>query len=404
MFVDRITAIRLTSRIYPRARATRWAQRVTYAANRFSKAIKVLEVRLWRTPLIRLLYSHTDYAPPPREITLRLTSNCNLRCVQCGQWGEKGVFTTPGRTDFRSEMSTDEWKLFIERVASFCTHIYFFGGEPFLRRDCVDLVRFATARNIIAGVNTNGNFLENMGHAIVDSGLDYLIVSLDGPKEINNQIRLGKLDVYQATVDGLLELIRAKKERKSAYPIIELNMTLTDLNQEHVVKMSDLALQLGVDYFALTLGIFTTSELAHESSVQFREEFGVQPHFYQGFVRDVSRMNPQAISAQIKKVKRVWGSRYKQYPPVNVDLAEYYRNPELPLRRGRCITPWLNMQVMPNGEMAFCEDFPDLIVGNVRENDALALWNGPASRAWRKRIRTKGVFSAETRCCSYYLH
>jgi hypothetical protein len=85
-------------------------------------------------------------------------------------------------------------------------------------------------------------------------------------------------------------------------------------------------------------------------------------------------------------------------------LEHYYRNPEEPLRRRRCITPWLNMQVMPNGEIAFCEDFPDLVVGNVRDNDPLALWNAPASRAWRRRIRTKGIFRAETRCCSYYLH
>src|SRR5262245_37771977 len=84
MLADRISAIRSTRHICPRARTTRWMPRVRYAANRFSKAIKVLEVRLWRSPLIRLVYSHTDYAPAPREVTLRLTSNCNLRCVQCG--------------------------------------------------------------------------------------------------------------------------------------------------------------------------------------------------------------------------------------------------------------------------------------------------------------------------------
>ncbi|MGH9196093.1 MAG: radical SAM protein, partial [Acidimicrobiia bacterium] len=188
-----------------RARMTRWLLRLSYAVDRLRKTLKILKVRLWRKPMIRLYYSRSDYAPAPCMITLRLTSNCNLRCVQCGQWGDRGVFVRPDRPAFPKEMSMQEWKAFIDRVASYCPHIYFFGGEPFLRKDCLELVRFATSKNVIAGVNTNGNFLAGNGRAIVDSGMDYLIVSLDGPKEINNQIRLGTLDVYETVVRGVKE-------------------------------------------------------------------------------------------------------------------------------------------------------------------------------------------------------
>jgi MoaA/NifB/PqqE/SkfB family radical SAM enzyme len=383
---------------------TRWTLRAAYARNRLSKALKVLEVRLWRKPLVKVYYSRTDYAPAPCGITLRLTNHCNLRCVQCGQWGEHGVFTRPGRPIFRKEMSTAEWKAFIAKVAPVCPHIYFFGGEPFLRKDCLELVKFATCHNIIAGVNTNGNFLTNKGSEIVESGMDYLIVSLDGPKEINNQIRLGKLDVYTAVVDGIRELVRAKKERRSAYPLVEFSMTLTELNQGHIVATAQLARQLEVDYFAVAFGIFTTPSLARESTREFEQEFGVTPHFFNGFVRDVSQMDPEVIARQIDEVKQIWGSRYKQYPPVKFDVADYYRRPESVLRRAPCIVPWLTMQVMPDGEIAFCEDFPDLAVGNVRQIDPLTLWNAPVSRAWRRRIRTKGIFRAESRCGDYYLH
>jgi hypothetical protein len=164
-----------------------------------------------------------------------------------------------------------------------------------------------------------------------------------------------------------------------------------------------LALQLGVEYFAVTFGIFTTPELAQESSEQFKEEFGVNPSFYKGFVRDVSKMAPELIAAQIHEVKRMWGSRYKQYPPVKFSVSDYYRKPERTLVNRPCIAPWMTMQVMPNGDMAYCADFPDLVTGNVREQDPLALGNNPASRSWRRRIRTKGIFAAETRCCDYYL-
>jgi len=154
----------------------------------------------------------------------------------------------------------------------------------------------------------------------------------------------------------------------------------------------------------VAFGIFTTPSLARESTQEFDEEFGVTPRFFNGFVRDVSQMDPEVIARQIDEVKQVWGSRYKQYPPVKFDVADYYRRPEWVLRQAPCIVPWLIMQVMPDGEIAFCEDFPDLAVGNVRQTDPLILWNAPASRAWRHRIRTKGIFRAESRCGDYYLH
>src|SRR5262249_47511499 len=128
-------------------------------------------------------------------ITLRMTNNCNLRCVQCAQWGERGVFKVPGRVRIAEEMTTEEWKRFIHRLAPHCPHIYFFGGEPFLRKDLLELVGHASRRNVVAGVNTNGNFLKGKSREVIKSGLDYLMVSLDGPKAINKQIRRGNLDV-----------------------------------------------------------------------------------------------------------------------------------------------------------------------------------------------------------------
>ena len=395
-------ARRLIQRLH-RLPKTAWILRGCYALNRLSKAFRVLEVRLWRKPLIRFYYSRTDRAPAPCSVTLRLTSSCNLRCVQCGQWGDRGVFVQQGGSAFPKEMSTEDWRTVIARLAPFCGHIYFFGGEPFLRKDCLELVAYAASKNVIAGVNTNGNFLKGKGSAIVDSGMDFLIVSLDGPRDVNNQIRLGRFDVYQSVIDGVEELVAARKQRHSRWPFIELNMTLTETNQAHITETAEVAVRLGIDYFAVTLGIFTTQDLAKESSEQFKEEFGVDPHFYRGFVRDMSRMDPRLIDAQIREVKRIWGSRYKQYPPIDCDLAEYFGEPAKTLVASPCLVPWMTMQLMPNGDMAYCEDFPDLVTGNVREQEPLALWNNAASLAWRRRIRTKGIFRAESRCCSYYL-
>jgi len=300
-------------------------------------------------------------------------------------------------------MTTDDWKRFIDRLAPACPHIYFFGGEPFLRKDLLQLVRYATDRCVLTGINTNGHFLSGLGEQIVGSGLDYLIVSLDGPPEINNRIRVGNTDAFQRTREGVEELTQAKSRLKSRYPLIEVCMTLTEENQYCILETARIAHQLGADYFLLGLGIFTTAELAAESSDAYRAELGTVPKFFDGFVRNVSSMDPSAIAGQIQDVKRLWRSRYKQCPPGRFDLNNYFLKPREPVKRQPCIVPWLTMQIMPDGQLTFCEDFADFTVGNIRDVDPLTLWNNGQSMKYRRRIRTKGVFPAESRCGNQYL-
>jgi hypothetical protein len=140
--------------------------------------------------------------------------------------------------------------------------------------------------------------------------------------------------------------------------------------------------------------------MAAASSAAFAADFGATPIFWKGFVRDTSRINPGLVARQLRSVTRMWGSAFKQYPPFPVDLDIYYRRPEIAVRPDRCKGPWSHMQVLPNGDVAFCEDFPDLAVGNVRDGDALAIWNSVAASAFRRRIADEGAYPSCSRCCS----
>src|SRR3954451_15865381 len=118
------------------AHATRrWMIRLTYAITRWPRTVRLLKVRYLRRWAIVLFHRHRDRAPSPSMITLRMTNSCNLRCVQCSQWGEHGVFTHTQGVKRRGDLSTDEWFSFIRRMSPLCPHIYFFGGEPFMRKD-----------------------------------------------------------------------------------------------------------------------------------------------------------------------------------------------------------------------------------------------------------------------------
>jgi MoaA/NifB/PqqE/SkfB family radical SAM enzyme len=358
--------------------------------------------RSWRRLLVSTWYQHTDTAPPPVNAVVRVTNSCNLRCKQCGQWGDRGVFRVLEHGAVRDELSIDQWRSVLSRLTRFCPHIYIFGGEPFARKDVLELVRVAAQQGATIGINTNGTLLNSKAADIIESGLDYMIVSLDGPREVNDKVRIGSRGFTNVT-DGIRELVSQKKYLGTRFPQIELIMTLTVENQGCIMDTARIAKSLCVDVFAVGFGIFTTAELASISSRQARDEFGRDPKFFSSFVRDMGEMNPELIERQIRQVRKDWGARFKSYPPVRFQVREYFEHPERPLVNGQCTTPWRSMQIMPNGDMAFCSDFPDFVVGNVVDADPLKLWNASESRAWRNRIRTKGIFAAENRCCDRYL-
>jgi MoaA/NifB/PqqE/SkfB family radical SAM enzyme len=391
-------------RLIKGARNIRWGMRRGFALLQPHKFVRLAFLNVVRRNSVRLRSRRSEFAPPPLRATLRLTHSCNLRCLPCAQWGEKGVFRRAGERLSSKELSTEDWKDVIGEIAAFCPHIYFFGGEPLLRKDCLDIVSYASSKGSYVGINSNGTLLAGKGNDLIDSGLDYIIVSLDGTPEINNRIRLGKEDSARAVLAGAKELIQSKMKRRSITPIVELLMTVSSENAAGILDAAKQAKALDVDLFAISLGIFTTEPLAQESQRQFVADFGLEPEFFSGFVRDVARLPLLEIEKQIAHARRLWGSRFKQYPLPKVDIFSYFLEPERPLIPRPCRVPWLMMQIFPDGDLVFCSDFADLRAGNVRHEGALTAWNGPLSRAFRRRILERGIFPAEARCCDYYLH
>jgi MoaA/NifB/PqqE/SkfB family radical SAM enzyme len=128
-------------------------------------------------------------APMPESVTLFMTRKCNLHCKMCGQWGDKGVTRSAGQETVREELSLEELKQIVDDLAVYKTNITLFGGEPFLHRDFIELVRYITSKNLHCLVITNGSLLKSVAEQVADSGLDELNLSLDGYGATHDTIR-----------------------------------------------------------------------------------------------------------------------------------------------------------------------------------------------------------------------
>jgi MoaA/NifB/PqqE/SkfB family radical SAM enzyme len=106
-------------------------------------------------------------------MTLGLTFRCQCRCVHCYARGR-----TP---DDRQELTTEEAKQVMDQARRLgVVQVTFSGGEPLLRDDIVELVRYAHGQGFITRISTNGLLLDrDRVRRLKDAGLTLCGVSID---------------------------------------------------------------------------------------------------------------------------------------------------------------------------------------------------------------------------------
>ena len=60
---------------------------------------------------------------------------------------------------------------------------------------------------------------------------------------------------------------------------------------------------------------------------------------------------------------------------------------------------WLQTAIFPNGDVSPCFN---VVVGNIREQPFMDIWNGEKFRAHRMRLAQNGPYSICARCCAYH--
>ncbi len=124
------------------------------------------------------------------------TRRCNLRCVHC--------YSHSQNLDYAGEMTTEEAKRFIDGLGDFGVPVLLFsGGEPLLRKDLFELIRYTRDKGIRAVISTNGTLiLEDTAKRLGDAGLSYVGVSLDGLKPVHDRFR-GSDGSFERALGGI---------------------------------------------------------------------------------------------------------------------------------------------------------------------------------------------------------
>ena len=278
---------------------------------------------------------------------------CNLSCPLCLTTLNKG--SRP-----RMLLTFKAFKHFIDEVGDYLLLIVLWSnGEPFLNPDIFKIIEYAKSKNILVHTSTNGNvkFDDEKSTLLVESGLDSLVVAVDGAtqKTYSTYRKGGDLDLVFSNIK---KIIRTKREMGSSTPLVNLRFIVMKHNEEEVPLIKQVAEKLQVDFLT-----FRTVVSARE----FRADL-------------VHTFSPES-------------SRYCGYEGESQDSQ----------KRFICMRPWKRITLSAGGNIISCEfDHKDLYsFGNIENGLSIkSIWKGNNSIDFRKmfNLGSNDLYHCEE-CC-----
>jgi len=181
----------------------------------------------------------------PVALSFEPTTSCNLRCPECPS-GLRS-FTRP-----TGMLEGDLFRRTMDELGDTLAYlIFYFQGEPYLHPQFLDLVQYASKKGIYTATSTNAHYLTDANaRKTVESGLDRLIISIDGTtQEVYQQYRVG--GKLHKVIEGTKAVLKWKRELKSRTPHVIFQFLVVRPNEHQIEDVKKLARDLGVDELGL---------------------------------------------------------------------------------------------------------------------------------------------------------
>ena len=317
----------------------------------------------------------------PYVVSWNLTYRCNLKCEHCYlDAGTEPKVTDEAFAD-RGELSTDECRKVIDDIAAFapeCLTILT-GGEPLLRRDILDIIRYAASKELWVVIGTNGVLVtERLGRTLKDAGVRGMALSLDSLDAEEHDRFRGVEGAWKNTVDG------AQVLSELGLPFI-VQTTVTKDNADQLEEIAEFArVELGAKVWNL---------------------YFLTPTGRGAFASDLSPDEYEQVLARLLTIQKAQEGKLL----VNAKCAPHYvttlfkHSPESPFLKsysggaGGCPAGTHYMGIRPNGDVTPCPYLP-VFGGNLRQTSLRAVWDSSEPFT---QIRQRGALGGRCGTCEF---
>ena len=278
----------------------------------------------------------------PMSLSFEPTTSCNLRCPECPS-GLR-AFTRP-----TGMLENAFFKKTIDDISSEIFYlVFYFQGEPYLNPHFLEMVKYASSKKIYTATSTNAHFLnDDIARKTVESGLDRLIISIDGAtQDVYQQYRIG--GKLTKVIESAKNVVKWKKQLNSKTPYIFFQFLVVKPNEHQVDEIKQLAKDCGID------------------EVRFKT---AQVYDYQN--------DPNKLIPTINKY-----SRYKKKGDGAFELKNSLSN--------HCWRLWHATVITWDGMVVPCCFDKDASkkMGHLKEQSFRQIWNDKEYRNFRKQILT----------------
>ncbi len=291
---------------------------------------------------------YADYMNAPHRMDILVSAmskdnkwHCNQKCIHC--YAADQVYSE------EKELSTQEWKQVLDKCRKIgIPQITFTGGEPTLRDDLFELIKYA--RWFVTRLNTNGiKLTKEYCKGLVDAELDGLQITFySNDEDIHNKLVGGKH--YQETIAGIKNALEVGLNPS-------INTPLCTLNKDYVSTLKFLH-DLGITYVTCS-GLITTGNATKDESTNLQ----LSPFELRDILKEACAY-AFANGMEINFTSPGW---------LQDDVFE-----ELAISKPNCGACLSNMAITPSGNVVPCQSWlSDNCLGNILTDDWKDIWNHP---------------------------
>jgi radical SAM protein with 4Fe4S-binding SPASM domain len=365
----------------------------------------------------------------PILVYAEASTRCNLRCFMCR-------LSFPETTRRVRQHMTLETFAKLEPLLEPESRLSLFGlGEPLMNPHFVEMMRIAKERGVFVGLNSNAMLLdEKIARAMVELEQDLLMISFSGgTKETYERVITGAN--YERVVSNLRRLNEIKlsaishqpsapstKQQGTRHeaqgtrtqnsgprtqnleqdsglaiervkPVLELQYTAMRDNFHEIPEAVRLAIDLrcaGMVVMPLTV----VDPSLEEQSILKPE---LQPQVEATFkaARDIAATATYPFGLQLPAISYQQSAFSDQHSALRTQgSGPRTQNPPPP---PICHEPWQTFYVRDDGTVTTC-CYSNRVLGDLKEQTALEIWNGELYRRFRARMRSDDK-PAECRVC-----
>lgn len=301
----------------------------------------------------------------PDSVSIVVTNSCNLKCVMCDFWKDTAKASEGiNLSEFK--------KLFADLKSSGVRMVHMTGGEPFLRKDLIDILKSAKANGLKTAVLTNGTLIPEDSLLEFVRNVDLVYVSLDSPSGVQHEDIRGVPNIFEKITRNVKLLVKTIKDNSLSVRVI-LCTTITSKGMHDPVEMVSLARSSGVNGIiynpasSIYYGYTTFLKNDDSKSIIPRDAYGKMIDKIIALMADPANMirsNPFYLSAS----KEFLGGNEK-----------YYKFP--------CFGGGYNGPLIAFDGTVFPCCAWNMPIGNIKEDSFNKIWRSDAAREARRKIK-----------------